>query len=70
MTGHAGGAKSEALEPHELSSADLDRVSGGFFSRFISLAAKGETGGGNGTGGGQNDPAQQFQQIMQQLTQG
>jgi len=67
MTGHAISAKSEALELHELSSEELDAVSGGFFSHFISLASQGETGGG-GTSGGQNDPAQQFQQILQQLT--
>ena len=30
MTENATNAKSEALEPHELSSEELDRVSGGF----------------------------------------
>ncbi|KRR19752.1 hypothetical protein CQ14_38740 [Bradyrhizobium lablabi] len=71
MAGHAISAKSEAMELHELSSEELDSVSGGFFSHFISLASKGGTGGGQGdTGGGQNDPSQMFQQIMQQLTQG
>jgi hypothetical protein len=31
MTGHAMNAKSEALELREVSAAELDRVSGGFF---------------------------------------
>jgi hypothetical protein len=70
MIGHAVSAKSEALEVHELSSEDLDTVSGGFFFCFIPLVSKGGTSGGNATGGGQNDPAQMFQQIMNQLTSG
>ena len=66
-------AKSEVrhLSPEELSPEELDAVSGGFIQLPLAaykLASKGgETGG---TGGGQNDPAQMFQQIMQQLTQG
>jgi hypothetical protein len=48
MTGNA--IKSEALEPRDLSSEELDAVSGGRQQ-------------------GQNDPAQMFQQILQQLTQ-
>jgi hypothetical protein len=71
MTGNAINAKSDALV-RELSSEELDAVSGGFIHlpllAYKVLANKGgETGG---TGGGQNDPAQMFQQILQQLTQG
>ena len=44
--------------------ADLDKVAGGFFSFFFPRAKAG------GSSGGMNDPAQQFQQILQQLTQG
>jgi hypothetical protein len=50
-----------------LGERELDAVSGGWFCIFMrmpSLPAK------EPTGGGMNDPAQQFQQIMQQLTQG
>jgi hypothetical protein len=59
-------AKSEALELRELSSGELDAVSGGWFHAF---AFFGSIGNGQ-TEAGQNDPAQQFAQIMQQLTQG
>ena len=74
MTGNAINAKSDALV-RDLSSEELDAVSGGFIQlplvAYKVLASKGgETGGTGGTGGGQNDPAQMFQQIMQQLTQG
>ena len=73
MTGNAINAKSDALV-RDLSSEELDAVSGGFIQLTLAaykLASKGgETGGTGGTGGGQNDPAQMFQQIMQQLTQG
>jgi 6-phosphogluconate dehydrogenase len=48
----------------ELSPEELDKVGGGFAS--IEHGA----GKGNTASGGQNDPAQQFQQILQQLTQG
>jgi len=70
MTGSAINAKSDALV-RDLSSEELDAVSGGFINlplvAYKVLASKGgETGG---TGGGQNDPAQMFQQIMQQLMQ-
>jgi hypothetical protein len=34
MTGNAINAKSEALELHELSSEELDAVSGGWFAEF------------------------------------
>ena len=54
-------AKSDVLGERE-----LDAVSGGFLS--LPLAAyKVQTAS---KGGGQNDPAQMFQQILQQLTQG
>ena len=58
MTGNAINAKNEALE---LRDEDLDAVSGGCVYSFPRK---------QGTGGGQNDPAQMFQQILQQLTQG
>jgi hypothetical protein len=77
MTGNA--IKGEALELHDLSSEELDAVSGGFFGLgsivFGGIGGMvGGLGGGTGgdtggdTGGGQNDPAQMFQQILQQLT--
>jgi hypothetical protein len=62
MIGNAINAKSEALELRDLSSEDLDAVSGGWFCSFIFL--------GGSEGGGQNDPAQMFAQIMQQMTEG
>jgi len=52
-----------------ISDADLDKVAGGFWANIRAMAiSKGTTGGSSG--GGMNDPAQQFQQILQQLTQG
>jgi hypothetical protein len=65
-------AKSEVrhLSPEELSPEELDAVSGGMNLHLLPLAAfwcRSPEGGG---GGGQNDPAQMFQQIMQQLTGG
>jgi hypothetical protein len=56
-----------------ISDADLDKVAGGFFAALIAnirskASSTGTTGGSSG--GGMNDPAQQFQQILQQLTQG
>ena len=64
-------AKSDVLGERE-----LDAVSGGMsIAPFVAVvdlfiqAASGGTSGGGG-GGGQNDPAQQFQQILQQLTHG
>ena len=73
MTGNAINAKSDALV-RDLSSEELDAVSGGFIQLPL-VAVKvreikgGGTGGGEGGQGGQNDPAQMFQQILQQLTQ-
>lgn len=69
MAGCAINATSEAVDLHELSSVDLDAVSGGFFGSLIRQAMGGQKAQGGGQGG-QNDPAQMFQQIMQQLTQG
>jgi hypothetical protein len=69
MAGNAVNAKSEALELHELSSEELDAVSGGFFASLFRQALGGQNDPGVGQSG-QNDPAQMFQQIMQQLTQG
>jgi len=84
MTGNA--IKGEALELHDLSSEELDAVSGGLFGigsivcggiggvvGGILGGMGGGTGGGDtggDTGGGQNDPAQMFQQILQQLVPG
>jgi len=54
-------AKSDVLGDRE-----LDCVSGG----GIKGALQGVCSKGEGPSGGQNDAAQMFQQIMQQLTQG
>ena len=53
-----------------ISDTDLDKVSGGFFGVIYQTFQKVQQnqGGGGGCGGGQNDPAQMFQQILQQLT--
>ena len=56
MTGNAINAKSD-----ELSSEELDAVFGGWFCFGGRIEQT--------SPGGQNDPAQMFQQIMQQLTQ-
>ena len=57
-----------------LGERELDAVSGGML--WLPLVAVkvreikgGGTGGGESGQGGQNDPAQMFQQILQQLTQ-
>jgi hypothetical protein len=50
-----------AAEPVALTDKDLDAVSGGMDLKGASQALDQR---------GQNDPAQMFQQIMQQLTQG
>jgi hypothetical protein len=70
MTGNAINANSD-----ELSSEQLDAVSGGFydFGGYASHLPARMIGVGQcygDGGGGQNDPAQMFQQILQQLTQG
>ena len=58
-------------EIQELSAADVDHVTGGmvicaFAVKLTQAALKGDSS----PQGGMNDPAQMFQQIMQQLTQG
>ena len=55
-----------------ISDADLDKVAGGFFAALFAKirSQASSTGTGGSSGGGMNDPAQQFQQILQQLTQG
>ena len=73
MTGNAINAKKPGA--HELSSEQLDAVSGGFydFGGYAWLLPTRAVIGVEqcyGGGGGMNDPAQMFQQIMQQLTQG
>ena len=57
-----------------LGERELDAVSGGFMrlplvAVKVAAAIKGGGGGEPGPTGGQNDPAQMFQQILQQLTQ-
>ena len=64
-------AKSDVLGDRE-----LDAVSGGMsiapfvavVDQFIQAAGGGTSGGGGG--GGQNDPAQLFQRLLQELTHG
>ena len=55
-----------------LGERELDAVSGGFMRLpLVAVKVLEIKGGGTGCGeGGQNDPAQMFQQILQQLTQG
>jgi hypothetical protein len=62
-------------EIQELSAADVDQVTGGMIITALAVhlartATKGGSQGDPPSGGGQNDPAQMFQQILQQLTQG
>jgi hypothetical protein len=52
----------------ELKIGELDRVSGGFIKGALEGVCRKDEGGS--ASGGQNDPAQMFQQILQQLTQG
>lgn len=69
MTANVTPATSEVPDARELSPDELDRVSGGWFMAFFAgRIVRGA--GASGGEGGQNDPAQMFQQIMQQLTQG
>jgi bacteriocin-like protein len=55
----------KAGEPAVLTDKELDAVSGG-----MDLKGAGEALTQRAAQNGQNDPAQMFQQIMQQLTQG
>jgi hypothetical protein len=55
---------------HELTICELDAVNGGFIREIISMIKEILKSPEPPSGGGQNDPAQQFQQILQQLTQG
>ena len=62
-------------EIQELSAADVEQVTGGMIitslaAHLARAALKGDSSPPEGGGGGMNDPAQMFQQIMQQLTQG
>jgi hypothetical protein len=61
-------------EIQELSAAEVDQVTGGLIITALAGAlARAALKGSQGdlpSGGGQNDPAQMFQQIMQQLTSG
>ena len=52
----------EINEMRELPSEELDAVSGGFLGRLLR--------GTDGGQGGQNDPAQMFSQLLQQITAG
>jgi hypothetical protein len=55
------------LSDNELSSEELDSVSGGF---TVKGGLEGVCRNDEGASGGQNDPAQMFQHLLQQLTQG
>ena len=57
-------AQSDVLGERELAA-----VSGGFMRLPLVAVKVLEIKGGATGGGGQNDPAQMFQQILQQLTQ-
>ncbi len=59
----------DTLSDNELSCEELDRVSGGSIKGALEGVCKADEGTSGGQGG-QNDPAQMFQQLMQQLTQG
>ena len=54
----------------DLAERELDAVSGGMLPLPLAAYKVRAASQGEGTGGGQNDPAQMFQQILQQLTQG
>jgi len=64
-----------AINGRELSSEELDAVSGGSFTSvlggFVALltnALQQQQGGAEGAQGAQSGPAQTFQQILQQMT--
>ena len=54
---------------HELTMGELDAVNGGFIREIISAIVE-ILKSPEPPSGGQNGPAQQFQQVLQQLTQG
>jgi hypothetical protein len=56
-------------DTRELEIGELDSVSGGSIKGALEGVCKADKGTSGGQGG-QNDPAQMFQQILQQLTQG
>jgi len=60
-----------AKSAHELSSEELDTVTGGSIGSAIAkgVQAGAQAGSLPSAEGGQSDPAQQFQQILMQLTQ-
>ena len=75
MTGNAINAKSEALELPELSSEELDAVSGGSFTSVLggfiaslTNALQQQQGAEGAQGAQSGGPAQMFQQILQQMT--
>jgi hypothetical protein len=53
----------------ELEIGELDSMSGGSIKGALEGVCRKDEGT-SGSTGGQNDPAQMFQQILQQLTQG
>ncbi|MBR0752595.1 hypothetical protein JQ604_10405 [Bradyrhizobium jicamae] len=53
-----------------LGERELDAVSGGLLSLPLAAYTVRPASNGEGASGGQSDPAQMFQQILQQLTQG
>ena len=77
MTGNAINAKSKALEQRELSSEELDAVSGGSivsilggFLASLTNALQQQQQGAEGAQGAQSGggPAQVFQQTLQSMT--
>jgi hypothetical protein len=62
MTGNAINAKSGALELHELSSEDLDAVSGGDLNIGVGVCTRGDMENKK-----QADAVKAFQQMLQEL---
>ena len=54
---------------HELTIGELDAVNGGFLWEIVAKFVESFKNPEPPSQGGQNDPAQMFQQILQQLTQ-
>jgi hypothetical protein len=69
ITANVRPATSELPDARELSPDELNGVSGGWFMAFFGGRVVQAVQGGEGEGG-QNDPAQMFAQILQQMTQG